>query len=92
MTTKFSRDQILILRKELRGFSLMPSLERSCRDKHIAKRTTVFKAVTYDQYRNENPIHRLVVEEAIELVAKAGGNVDELLKVETETAIFEEVE
>lgn len=86
MSTNLSQDQILRLRKELRGYSLMPMLEKCCREKHIARRTTVFAAVSYDRYRNENPIHRLVVIEAISLVAQAGGDVEDLQENVNESA------
>ena len=78
MDTTFSSTQISALKKEIRGIGLMSEIEEACERKRIAKRTTVFTALNAERYNDSNPIHRLIIIEAIEIVKNHGGDIPEV--------------
>lgn len=88
MNITFTIEQIKKLRKELRGLSLMQELEGVCERGRIAKRSTVYKSVSFLTYDDDNPVHRLVVMEGIKLVEEKGGDV-ECLSIENDVAQLE---
>lgn len=63
-----TEDQIKSLRFYLKGHGAMQQLVRLCDEKNICSRGVTYDAVRYSTYDGENPLHRLVVNEALNLL------------------------
>lgn len=67
-----SEQQIKEVRFNIRGYAAMEKLVRRCEEKSICSRRTTYDAVTFDKYDGENPLHRLAVNEAVEMLKSFG--------------------
>ena len=65
--------QIQDLRFHLKGYSAMEALVKRCSEKNICGRRTTFVAMTAATYNGENPLHRLVANEAVKMLKEHYG-------------------
>ena len=71
-----TESQIKQVRFYLKGHGAMQALVNRCTDKDICSRRVTYDAVRYSTYDSENPLHRLAVNEAVNLLKEYGVTFD----------------
>lgn len=72
---EYTKTQIIQIRKEIRGFRIIKKLEKACDEGRIAKRATIYLALSPETYNADSLKHRMVLETAVKLINEDGGSL-----------------